>query len=347
MVRLVPLVAMLGALGGAGCNLVFGLDAPDDDDGSGDGGDGGAIDAREIDANPDDVDGDGVLNGADNCPMRVNPLQADEDGDAEINGGDACDPCPHLGSMPAGQPHLDVDLDGIGDDCDPNALARHCIAWFDGFREGVPAEILARYTTSGGGVWFLDEGRMRQSDVTYENTLLTVRDGEFGAAAVTTHGVMDGLPVAQTGNVPYRNAIGVVANYRDDGQPGTCYGSVTRDVVSSSGGPAKAALAYSTMVNEIVADELVFSPPGTPMVVGERLAVTLDAVTSVDMPIVTGSLPQRAGAAQVGGIVTCNSGSAGLRTAYAAMYFDYLLVIIEEPQGGCPARGPTPPDSGI
>ena len=40
---------------------------------------------------PDDADGDGVLNAADNCADLPNPSQADTDGDAH---GDVCDPCP-------------------------------------------------------------------------------------------------------------------------------------------------------------------------------------------------------------------------------------------------------------
>jgi cytosine/adenosine deaminase-related metal-dependent hydrolase len=41
--------------------------------------------------NPDDVDGDGVLNGADNCPKLANASQTDGDTDGR---GDACDECP-------------------------------------------------------------------------------------------------------------------------------------------------------------------------------------------------------------------------------------------------------------
>jgi len=40
---------------------------------------------------PNDSDGDGVLNGADNCPLVANPDQSDLDAQA---GGDVCDVCP-------------------------------------------------------------------------------------------------------------------------------------------------------------------------------------------------------------------------------------------------------------
>lgn len=42
---------------------------------------------------PNDRDGDGVVNGTDNCPDNANPTQADGDGD---NKGDACDACPGI-----------------------------------------------------------------------------------------------------------------------------------------------------------------------------------------------------------------------------------------------------------
>ncbi len=66
----------------------------------------------------DDLDGDGILNGSDNCPTLFNPIrpvdggiQADADTDGE---GDLCDPTP-LGNDPTVDPN-DKDGDGI-----PNA----------------------------------------------------------------------------------------------------------------------------------------------------------------------------------------------------------------------------------
>ncbi len=71
-----------------------------------------------------DADGDGVLDGLDNCPGEPNPEQADLDGDLA---GDACDLDDDADSIPdlldncvlvpnPGQ--LDLDSDGLGDACD-------------------------------------------------------------------------------------------------------------------------------------------------------------------------------------------------------------------------------------
>jgi hypothetical protein len=79
---------------------------------------------------PGDVDGDGALDEADNCPMASNADQADEDHDTA---GDACDLCPQL----AGNAADDSDGDGIGDACDPNPTPD--TVWvFDGFHHGKP-----------------------------------------------------------------------------------------------------------------------------------------------------------------------------------------------------------------
>jgi hypothetical protein len=71
------------------------------------------------DANPDDLDSDGILNAADNCPMRVNADQHDEDGDGV---GDSCDNCPAVANKNQSDiTETEVPLqlpDGVGDLCD-------------------------------------------------------------------------------------------------------------------------------------------------------------------------------------------------------------------------------------
>ena len=92
------------------------------------------------DANPDDLDGDGVLNAADNCPERRNADQHDEDGDAF---GDECDNCPAIANAnQADTTEMAIPgqfADGVGDSCDLRpGLAGDKIAAFYGF--GDPAD---------------------------------------------------------------------------------------------------------------------------------------------------------------------------------------------------------------
>ena len=77
---------------------------------------------------PDDVDGDHVMNADDNCPEKSNPVQENEDGDAF---GDVCDPCPPFnGDID----NMDTDMDGVGDSCDPDqTIPGNRIEVFAGF----------------------------------------------------------------------------------------------------------------------------------------------------------------------------------------------------------------------
>lgn len=89
-------------------------------------GDGGVV------PKPGDRDGDGILDGVDNCPDVANADQGNEDGDKF---GDACDPCPPV----ADDTPADSDGDGVADACDPNPqTAGDKIELFEGFHRGVP-----------------------------------------------------------------------------------------------------------------------------------------------------------------------------------------------------------------
>ena len=76
-----------------------------------------------------DVDGDGIPNDIDNCPLTPNPLQEDFDGDGV---GDACDNCP----ANANPLQEDGDGDGVGDVCD-NCAATPNADQADGDGDGV------------------------------------------------------------------------------------------------------------------------------------------------------------------------------------------------------------------
>jgi hypothetical protein len=69
---------------------------------------------------PDDLDGDGIPNARDVCPLVQDPAQHDEDGDGF---GDACDVCPTVADpLQTDQGELDTMImfeDGVGDACDP------------------------------------------------------------------------------------------------------------------------------------------------------------------------------------------------------------------------------------
>jgi Thrombospondin type 3 repeat len=85
-----------------------------------------ATDASTDTSSPNDVDGDGVVNASDNCPMIANANQANEDNDAT---GDVCDNCPPFPST-----GVDADGDGVGDVCDPHLLIPgDSITLFEGF----------------------------------------------------------------------------------------------------------------------------------------------------------------------------------------------------------------------
>lgn len=104
--------------------------------------------ATTPDANPDDLDGDGIANAQDNCPNRPNVDQHDEDHDGV---GDTCDNCPTVAN--ANQADTSEAAtngqfpDGVGDACDLRpALGGDKLAQLSTFAD--PAEA-ARWIGSG------------------------------------------------------------------------------------------------------------------------------------------------------------------------------------------------------
>jgi hypothetical protein len=341
------LMAVMIAVSAAGCNQLFGLDAParadgdggGDDDGGGDGdgggddGDGGGSD----DANPDDVDNDGVADAIDNCPGVSNPLQADEDSDADISGGDACDLCPHQAAPSPGAQHADVDQDGVGDDCDPSTQIKHCWRWFDGF-QGDPDVVLGRYDTTRGA-WKVMNGELVQLDLYANLAEATVQDRAYVSPVVAARGVPTAIADSggDAGVTPTQNAVGVTAGRTDLGA-GTCFGVVMRRVAT----PTAAAVA---LVREGQLSEVIFAEttiPNSRMVPGERVFATADLATASGTPRILGKLPDdNPQEVLATASAQCSLlGRAGVRTQFATVGFHYLYVIEVEGTSGCGRREP-------
>jgi hypothetical protein len=102
---------------------------------------------------PNDLDGDGVMNGDDNCPNHSNPDQNDEDSNSQ---GDPCDPCPPYETyydyftMTTKDADADTDTDGVGDGCDPDPeTPGNHILRFAGFKTAPPPPAMVQQLGNG------------------------------------------------------------------------------------------------------------------------------------------------------------------------------------------------------
>jgi hypothetical protein len=181
-------VAIVAIVSCSACNAIFGLDRTH----LGSDGGPGVPDAIPADANPDDLDGDGVANVKDNCPTTYNPDQADEDGDLV---GDVCDNCPEVanpGQADVGEVNAGAQADGIGDACDPNpAAAGDVRALFEPFND--PAEV-GQHWLMPIGVWTVTGGALVQSDTAALSALAYYQDQRLTDVTVDVQGAFVGTP---------------------------------------------------------------------------------------------------------------------------------------------------------
>jgi Thrombospondin type 3 repeat len=254
-------------------------------------------------------DGDGVVDGSDNCPDVRNPTQHDEDADAY---GDVCDLCPHIGDPM--QP--DADGDAVGDACDPDPLARNAIVEFLPFEgAGVPdgwnAEVEA------GDDWAVVGGDLVVSvaddDVGRFTRRLVVTPGlriETAFTVVSLAPFMAGFP--------YRS-IGIATESGGPiGADDTFFAGLTQEV----GTPAAAALEALLLRSGASMTALATRSLGEPVALGERYRLSCahggaDRVIDVSGPRV----------ASIAANTPLTSGEVGVRVRGMQVRVHYLVMI--------------------
>lgn len=325
MLRAVTL-AGLGFL--CACNAILGLDpvAGGDDDvidatPDGDGG-GELIDAIDA-ANPDDLDGDGIPQGGDNCPTVANVNQDDDDGDGV---GDLCDLCPMIAD---GGQATNADGDGIGDGCgDPDTSSLQCTVWYDGFgRTGT----MARYASGlGHGSWSMDGGYLRQSDTAAPDGFLHLITPGFTAPLVIARITIDdravSVPLSDAWEAGVWSAISMPAAPTPDGLMG---------VMTEQGGGQFTAHVGLRRHQTGVPDQVTTTNTFRTMANGTQLRVLMDTRAAVVFMAVVFTDGTHL---EAGLLASHPPGPIGLRTRFIAARFDYLLAIEDAGAMPCPPR---------
>lgn len=295
MIASIACAASLG-LGGA-CGFAPSGAPAEPDAGDVDPGDAGGPDG------PADRDGDGRVDGADNCPQLANPAQRDHDGDGD---GDECDPCPHRSRADTGG---DSDGDGVGDGCDPRPGERDRITVFEGFYAAPVAWSLT-------GAWTVtDDGQLRHATAETEASFALVDRALEPPYQLETRVTVDAVsPEVDTPSRHAGVAFGVssaldafyVCSVRDD-----------TDVIA----PARAVIARYSGIDQVA--EL-----GNTNLTGDVAAGTTFRVRGAHGASEQGCLGvlgATTGQPTLATAVAPGKG-AGLRTYGLAVRYDYLVV---------------------
>lgn len=137
---------------------------------------------------PNDLDGDGIVNAEDLCPLSAHVSQHDEDGDGV---GDACDVCPGVFD-PLQRDTTELEAlsfeDGVGDACDPRpSFVGDDLVAFHSFETD---RDLARFRGEG---WTLaGDAAHATGDATWESQAAHVGDGIYAQLRVTALAWQDG-----------------------------------------------------------------------------------------------------------------------------------------------------------
>jgi len=304
----------------AGCNLVFGLDETSPRDASGKD---GRVDAAIDAVNPNDLDGDGVLNEQDRCVNVPNPDQHDEEGDGY---GDVCDNCPQVGNVDQEDKEeaiLGLPRDGVGDACDPNPESPgDRLVFFDGF-----GTLRTDWTERGGGMWKIIDDHLAQVDPAARKTLRFFPAATYDEVDVDTHFHVKELASSVNGEPDPERSIGVAFRIGEGGRTAL----VCRWGSNGKASPTyQVRLAHRTDGKDADLDTPDPTAPFFPKLEMDlEVRVTPLANPKVDCDVV--------GTEDLRGSVdgddnTVPPGSVGLTTDGAVAWFDYLAVYVRDKQ---------------
>jgi hypothetical protein len=199
-----------------------------------------------------DRDGDGKLDGVDNCPDAPNADQRDHELDGR---GDACDTCPHLIDPIV----ADADGDGVGDACDPRPGAQDRLLHFDGFYDDSSQPPAGWVAVGTAGAWRTRGGRLEQTATTRGAQILYWNHA-LGAQAIETQARIASLADAAPAQSNNRTMGAVVGFLPRSGaiaeQTWLC--AVTGDITDTSRAAALVLvqLLGSTVVSAVGSDAL-------------------------------------------------------------------------------------------
>jgi hypothetical protein len=151
-----------------------------------------------------DRDGDGVLDGVDNCKDVANADQRDHELDGR---GDACDTCPHLIDPIV----ADADGDGVGDACDPRPGSQDRLLHFDGFYDDAAQPPAGWSAVGTAGAWRTRGGRLEQTATTRGAQILYWNKA-LGAQTVETQARIGSLAEPAPANSNNRT-IGAIVGF--------------------------------------------------------------------------------------------------------------------------------------
>jgi hypothetical protein len=239
--------------------------------------------------NSRDTDGDGVVDGSDNCPTVANPDQRDHDSDGH---GDACDHCPHLPS--AADP--DQDGDGVGDACDPRpSTVNDRIVLWQGFYDG---NAIDNWVSAGATAnWSVMNGAVHQDDPAPNDRLL-LAPGSFQRVYVASAFQITSLGTGAT--------LGLCSGVIPGNQQFYC-------CTIRTSGPVLQASSHFEFFST--------TWPGT-VAVGDRVEMVQNTTTANRCEASQGTASATKSTA-LGG----TNGSVQLYTASAGAAFDYLFVV--------------------